>query len=426
MRDEGSFTFFSEGDGTGSTGVASEGRPYTVSEITAEVKRLLEESLPPIWIEGEISSFTHHSSGHRYLTLKDELSQIRCVMWRRWGDRLLFTPEVGMKVLACGDISVYERSGQYQFYVSQLQPSGVGELQLAFERLRARLAEEGLFDDAHKRALPEFPERIGVVTSPSGAAIRDIVDVLNRRFPSVEVVLRPANVQGAGAAEEIARAIEEFNVYSEVDLVIVGRGGGSPEDLWAFNEEVVARAIFDSRIPVISAVGHEIDFTIADFVADLRAPTPSAAAELAVKDREELLRGVRDLRVRATEAMARRLERDRLAFENLSSSYVLRRFEERVDQRAQRVDDLESALATAFDRLAVARIVAHRELSSKLDALSPFSAFGRGFSMCEKLPERAIVRDSAQLAPEDRIRVRFAKGSAMCEVVHTEDPDCRE
>jgi len=411
MRDEEVLT---ERDG------APEDRPYTVSEITAEVKRLLEEGLPPVWIEGEISGFTHHSSGHRYFTLADGVSQIRCVMWRRWGDGLFFTPEAGMKVLAFGEISVYERSGQYQFYAIRLQPAGVGELQRAFERLKARLAEEGLFDEAHKKMPPEFPERIGVVTSPTGAAIRDIVDILGRRFPNVEVVLRPASVQGAGAAEEIARGIEEFNAYGEVDLLIVGRGGGSPEDLWAFNEEIVARALFASEIPVISAVGHEIDFTIADFVADLRAPTPSAAAELAVKDRGELFRNVSDLRVRACEAMARRLEENRAAFENASSSYVLRRFGERLDQHAQRVDELESALTVAFDRLAVARISAHRELSAKLDALSPLSAFGRGFSLCEKLPERALVRDSAQLAPEDRVRVRFAKGSAVCEVASIE------
>jgi len=395
-------------------------RPYTVSEITAEVKRILEEGLTPIWIEGEISSFTHHSSGHRYFTLADEVSQIRCVMWRRWGDGLFFTPEAGMKVLAFGEISVYERSGQYQFYAIRLQPAGVGELQRAFERLKARLAEEGLFDDAHKKMLPEFPKQIGVVTSPTGAAIRDIVDILGRRFPSVEIVLRPTNVQGAGAAEEIARGVEEFNAYGGADLLIVGRGGGSPEDLWAFNEEVVARAVFASEIPVISAVGHEIDFTIADFVADLRAPTPSAAAELAVRDRGELLRSVDDLRVRAGEAIARKLQENRIASENLSSSYVLRRFEERLDQRAQRADELENALAAAFDRLAAGRIATHRELSSKLDALSPLSAFGRGFSLCEKLPGRTLVRDSAQLASEDRIRIRFASGSAVCEVESVE------
>ncbi|MCK5525880.1 MAG: exodeoxyribonuclease VII large subunit, partial [Candidatus Latescibacteria bacterium] len=271
---------------------------YSVSDITRAIKGLLDEGLMPLWVEGEVSNYVHHTSGHRYFTLKDETSQLRCVMWK-WQGQLRFRPEDGMKVRAYGRISVYERGGQYQLVVSELHPAGVGELQLAFEQLKERLAKEGLFDESRKRSLPRFPQRIGVVTSPTGAAIRDIAHGIGRRFPSAQVVLWPARVQGEGAAAQIAEGIEKLNAYGEVDVLIVGRGGGSLEDLWAFNEEEVARAIYASGIPVVSAVGHEIDFVIADFVADRRAPTPSAAAEMVVRDGAELMRGVTDLRGRA-------------------------------------------------------------------------------------------------------------------------------
>ncbi len=261
---------------------------YTITQLTKELKDLLESSFSKIWVEGEISNYLKHSSGHRYFTLKDQGAQIKCVLWRWQGNNLLFEPQDGMKVKAAGQITIYEKSGQYQLVVSSLQPSGIGELELAFQQLKKKLAGEGLFDPAHKVAIPQFPERIGVVTSPTGAAIRDILNITKRRAPHIEIILWPVAVQGEGASAQIAHAIRGFNKLKLVDVLIVGRGGGSLEDLWAFNEEAVARAIYESKLPVISAVGHEIDFSIADFVADLRAPTPSAAAEMAVPDAIQL------------------------------------------------------------------------------------------------------------------------------------------
>ncbi|MFQ5772424.1 MAG: exodeoxyribonuclease VII large subunit, partial [bacterium] len=265
-----------------------EEKHYSVSELTRQIKFLLESSFPEIWVQGEISNFTHHSSGHMYFSLKDENAQISCVMWRSRNQHLFFTPQDGMKVILDARITVYEKRGAYQLDVLQMQPAGVGELQLAFEQLKNRLREEGLFSEEFKKPIPLYPERIGIVTSPTGAAVQDLISVLQRRFPGIEIIINAARVQGEGAATEIARAIDDFNDYGKVDVLIVGRGGGSLEDLWAFNEEVVARAVFRSKIPIISAVGHEVDFTICDFVADLRAPTPSAAAELAVRHRDEL------------------------------------------------------------------------------------------------------------------------------------------
>ncbi|MCD6170213.1 MAG: exodeoxyribonuclease VII large subunit [Candidatus Latescibacteria bacterium] len=395
-------------------------RPYTVSEITRRIKGLLETSLPTVWVQGEISNFTWHSSGHLYFTLKDEYSQLRCVMWRERSQRLFFTPQNGMKVLAQGDITVYERAGQYQLTVRQLQPAGIGELELAFEQLKERLRAEGLFDEKHKRSLPEFPQTIGVVTSPTGAAIRDIAQIIGRRAPWVQVILRPTLVQGEGAAADIAQAIDEFNQYGKVDLLIVGRGGGSLEELWAFNEEMVARAIYRSRIPVISAVGHEVDFTIADFVADRRAPTPSAAAELAVRDRAELQKLVRLLQQQAADGVLRRIKDAQTKVDALISSYALRRFEDSLQQQLQRVDELTGALIRGLDHTVVGKIGSFREVVGKLDVLSPLSAFQRGFCICQRLPEMTVVKESAALRVADMVKLRFKTGSAFCEVESVE------
>ncbi len=267
---------------------------FSVTDLTRKIKGTLEEGFSRIAVQGELSNFKHHSSGHLYFTLKDEHAQIQCVMWRSRVPALSVTPQDGMKMIARGNVTVYEVRGNYQLDVASLQLLGAGELQIAFERLKQKLAAEGLFDQDHKKPLPQFPQRIGIVTSPTGAAIQDIINIINRRFPSTELILCPVKVQGIGAAEEIASAIDDFNNFGAVDVILVGRGGGSLEDLWAFNEEIVARSIYHSSIPVVSAVGHEIDFTIADFVADLRAPTPSAAAELIVPDRREIIEIVRN------------------------------------------------------------------------------------------------------------------------------------
>jgi len=394
--------------------------PYTVSEITRRIKGLLETSLPTVWVQGEISNFTWHSSGHLYFTLKDEYSQLRCVMWRERSQRLFFTPQNGMKVLAQGDITVYERAGQYQLTVRQLQPAGIGELELAFEQLKERLRAEGLFDEKHKRSLPEFPQTIGVVTSPTGAAIRDIAQIIGRRAPWVQVILRPTLVQGEGAAADIAQAIDEFNQYGKVDLLIVGRGGGSLEELWAFNEEMVARAIYRSRIPVISAVGHEVDFTIADFVADRRAPTPSAAAELAVRDRAELQKLVRLLQQQAADGVLRKIKDAQTKVHALVSSYAIRRFEDSLEQQLQRVDELSGALIRGLDHIVVGKIGSFREVAGKLDVLSPLSAFQRGFCICQRLPEMTVVKESTALRVADMVKLRFKTGSAFCEVESVE------
>ncbi|MCK5594876.1 exodeoxyribonuclease VII large subunit, partial [bacterium] len=264
---------------------------------------MLEENFPSIWVEGEISNCRMPSSGHIYFTLKDEQSQLNAVFFRGANLKTKFRIEDGLKVLALGNISVYQRRGNYQLIVGLLQPRGIGELQLAFEQLKRKLQKEGLFAPEHKNPIPLFPKKIGIVTSPTGAAIRDILNVINRRFRQVEILVNPVRVQGEGAGEEIAKAIDEFNKMKKVDVLIVGRGGGSMEDLWAFNEEVVARAIYNSNIPIISAVGHEIDFVISDFVADLRAPTPSAAAELVVGEMEQIILKIGNFQTRIVTAL---------------------------------------------------------------------------------------------------------------------------
>lgn len=386
---------------------------YSITEITREIKNLLESNIPTVWVQGEISNFKIHSSGHMYFSLKDEGAQIPCVMWRWNNHDLYFTPQDGMKVLAQGNITVYEKRGYYQLDVLQLTPAGIGELQLAFERLKNKLRAEGLFDERYKKPLPSYPERIGIVTSPTGAAIRDLVSIIRRRFPSVQLILNPVRVQGDGAAQEIATAITEFNEYGQVELIIVGRGGGSLEDLWAFNEEVVARAIFNSKIPVISAVGHEIDFSISDFVADLRAPTPSAAAELAVRNREELLEMINGFCTKINQALSTKIQYFRERIHNLERSYALRKPTDLIKQYSQRVDELAKNLETALSH----RIQLMREnvdsMQKRLGALNPCSVLKRGYSICYKTEDGRIVRRAAELTPEDKIRVRFYEGKIL-------------
>ena len=307
----------------------------SVSDITRQIKQSLEQRFGRVWVQGEVSNFKRHTSGHLYFTLKDEGAQISATMWRSRAANLLFVPEDGMKVIARGGITVYPPRGNYQIDVEQLTPVGIGELQIAFERLKRKLAAEGLFDESRKRPLPKFPERIGVITSETGAALQDIRTVLARRFSAVELILIPVRVQGAGASDEISGALREMNRYGKVDVIIVGRGGGSLEDLWAFNEEIVARAIAASRIPVVSAVGHEIDFTIADFVADLRAPTPSAAAEMVVPDRAELLELLRNYEYTMRQEALQLIDTHRERVRSLLSSYAFNRPRDAVREHVQ-------------------------------------------------------------------------------------------
>ncbi len=383
---------------------------YSVSELTTEVKVLLETSIPVIWLEGEISNITFHSSGHLYFSLKDRDAQISAVMWRSRNASLFFTPQDGMKVLAMGRVTVYQKRGVYQFDVIKLQPAGIGELQLAFEQLKQKLQEEGLFDEEHKKEIPAYPDRIGIVTSPTGAAIQDLLNVLNRRYPGIEIVLAPVKVQGDGAAEEIATAIDDFNAFGEVDVLIVGRGGGSLEDLWAFNEEIVARSIFRSGIPVISAVGHEIDFSISDFVADLRAPTPSSAAELAVPDRDELAHRLQLHRKQLVEFSLGRIQYERDRLKRLVTSYSFMRSPDLVRQQQQRLDELlHSMHITTAHQLEM-----HRNklqgLTSRLLSLAPESILKRGYSICYRAEDGRIIKDATAVQPGEKINVQLYRG----------------
>ncbi len=388
----------------------------TVSALTAEIKALLEDGLPPVWLTGEISNFKHHSSGHFYFSLKDSEAQIPCVMWAGRNRYLRFAPRDGMQVVIHGKVTVYEKRGYYQLEAWTMQPAGVGALQLAFERLKLRLQSEGLFDADHKVELPAFPRRVGIVTSPTGAALRDLVSVLRRRWPPIEIVLRPVRVQGEGAAEEIALALQEFNAHGEVDVIIVGRGGGSLEDLWPFNEEIVARAIYASELPVVSAVGHEIDFSISDFVADLRAPTPSAAAELVVPDATEVSRHLWQQLQRGHSALQRQLQTQRERLRRIAASYGLRRPLDLIHQRSQELDDCHRQMLRSFELLLERR---QRDLETayqRLQALSHASVLQRGFALVFKEEDGALVRQAGQLQPEDGIRIQFGRGRAQAQV----------
>lgn len=431
----------------------------TVSRLTSLIKGVLEENFEHVWVEGEVSNLATPVSGHLYFTLKDAAAQLRCVMFRASARALRFKPKDGMGVVVRGRVSLFEPRGEYQLIVEYLEPQGIGALQLAFAQLKERLAKEGLFDEARKKPIPKLPQRIGVVTSATGAAIHDILNVLSRRYANVEVLIYPVKVQGEGAAQEIAQAIKDFNLYGNIDVMIVGRGGGSIEDLWAFNEEAVARAIFHSRIPVISAVGHEVDFTIADFVADLRAPTPSAAAELVVKSKAELTAGLEALSHRLSQGMRRALAdyRGRVCtlFRSLKDPSML------LGHLAQRTDDLSERLNFAWrgeikrkcekvaylsNRLRLTNpsltVERERELltllftrgeqalhrtvercrermavnSGKLQALSPLQTLARGYAIARLLPQGTTVKDSEQLSPGDSIDLKFQRGGAVCTV----------
>jgi exodeoxyribonuclease VII large subunit len=394
--------------------MASEKTVLTVSDITRQIKQSLETSFPRIWIQGEISNFKQHTSGHLYFTLKDEGAQLSAVMWRSRVANLTLVPEDGMKVIARGSITVYPPRGNYQIDCDQIQPVGIGELQLAFERLKKKLAAEGLFDPEHKRPIPEYPACIGIVTSQTGAALQDIRSVLLRRFPSVEVILVPVRVQGIGAAEEIAAAVNDLNRYGNVDVMIVGRGGGSLEDLWAFNEEVVARAIYDSRIPVISAVGHEIDFSIADFVADLRAPTPSAAAEMVVKDRSELIEVLRNMWYTIHRNIENKVSSLRDSVAGFVTSYAFNRPKDLLRESSQRVDELERGLLVASSHLLQLAERNQRALGQRLEALSPKSVLMRGYTIVRK--EGEIVVSSDDLDKGDVATLQFHDGTVTTRV----------
>ncbi|MWC28371.1 exodeoxyribonuclease VII large subunit [Paenibacillus sp. MMS18-CY102] len=436
---------------------------YSIKELNRYIKMKLEADklLGDVWLRGEISNFTHHSSGHMYFTLKDRDSRLKCIMFASHNRSLPFIPKEGTKVIARGNISVYERDGNYQYYVTAMQPDGIGSLYLAYEQLKKKLEDEGLFDAARKRQIPTFPRAIGVITSPTGAAVRDVIITLQRRHPSVPIIVCPVLVQGAGAGQSIVQAIQFMNRMAETDVLIVGRGGGSLEELWAFNEEAVARAIANSAIPIISAVGHETDFTIADFVSDLRAATPTAAAELAVPHMDELKRQLDRLKHRLLQSvqLSIRTRREQLERVKRSPFFIhprrylldqaqrLDRLEERLTHLAQRrvergrnrLMNLNQALSAHHPGQAVAAAAEKQQALRKrmeaalatqlkehkirltgtirqLDALSPLKVMSRGYSLVYDEQEQKLIRSVAEVQPGDLVRIKLKDGQLDCHV----------
>ncbi len=394
-------------------------KAYTVTALTRMIKASLEEQFQGVWVEGEISNYHLHSSGHRYITLKDENAVIKVVMWRSVGATLKFEPEDGQKVLVYGDVTVYEKGGQYQLQCRKMIPSGIGALELAFRQLHEKLSAEGLFDPDRKVPLPQYPTRIGIVTSPTGAAIRDIIQIARRRNPSVQLIIYPASVQGDTAAQEIAAGIAYFNTREDIDVIITGRGGGSLEDLWPFNTEIVVRAVAASQIPIVSAVGHEIDVTLSDLAADLRAPTPSAAAELTVWSRREYLDQVNSL-VRAQAAqLATLVEYARQQLRSIIGRPIFRRPENLVNQRRQELDSLVRFAGVAGKNL-FERFRNGLSLGlSRLDGLSPLKILARGYSVSRRENDQGLVRSFEDIGEGDRLETILVDGRLVSVIEST-------
>jgi len=385
---------------------------YTVTAVTRLIKHTLEESFDTLWVEGEISNYVHHSSGHRYLTLKDDNAALRVTIWRSLGQYLKFEPENGMKVRAYGDVSVYEKAGSYQLNARKLVPVGVGELEVAFRQLHEKLHKEGLFDPSRKKPIPDFPTTVGIVTSPTGAAIRDIINIARRRNDAVRLIVYPAQVQGTGSELTVKAGIEYFNERDDIDVIITGRGGGSLEDLWAFNEEVLVRAIAASAKPIVSAVGHEIDTTLSDLAADLRAPTPSAAAELVVWDKRDFLRDIGDLVDRAGYATAQIAGSGRAQLRQLVERPVYRRPETMVNEREQMLDNLmrvfENAGKNSLEKPKNALSLA----LSRLESLSPLAILKRGYAVLKDVASDLPIKSVEDLKAGQEIETVLTDGSA--------------
>jgi len=382
---------------------------FSVSQITGQIQNTLEQGFSSVWVKGEISNLTKHSSGHWYFSLKDSGAQLGSVMFRGQNQKVRFETAHGMEVTAHGRISVYPPQGRYQLIVDQMLPAGQGDLHLAFEALKTKLEAEGLFRHELKRSLPTYPEKIGIVTSPTGAAIRDMINIFQRRFPIAQLILLPVRVQGEGAADEIAAAIDVLNSRQDCQVIIVGRGGGSLEDLWAFNEEVVARAIARSIIPIVSAVGHETDTTISDFVADHRAPTPSAAAELVVPDRVDLISRLVRVTHSLHDGLLHRIQRYEHRLDSILHSYALKKPVLMIDQSMQRLDQIQdSSIRSSRDRLTYLNNKLEG-LSQQIAALNPLSILNRGYSILSS-KEGRIIRSVDQVKLKDKIQIRLADG----------------
>lgn len=382
----------------------------TVSQITAQVKSILDSSFPSIWVEGEISNFIHHSSGHMYFTLKDDRAELKAVMFRGDNIHLKFLPENGVKVLVHGNLTVYEARGVYQIIIKEMETAGLGALYLAFEALKKKLAQEGLFAEERKQPLPPYPAVVGVITSGTGAALQDIRNVLTRRAPHVDIVVRSTLVQGAEAAADIVQAISDFIEWGGAEVLIIGRGGGSLEDLWCFNEEVVARAMADCSLPVISAVGHETDFTIADFVADYRAPTPSAAAEIVSPPREELISYLSETERRWIESINWRLQTAWQKLDGLTDRYGFQQPQNLVDEKSLRLGEVEKRINQQIEFILSLRQSKYQGLTDRLLSASPKSILKRGYSIVHTLPERQIVSSVEKLDVGEEFGVILSDG----------------
>ena len=393
---------------------------FTVSEISRGIRTSLEHKFSNIGVLGEISNVRKPSSGHIYLTLKDKNSQLQAVIFRNSASRIKFELKDGMEVISFGSITVYEPRGQYQLIINKIEPKGIGALQLAFQQLKEKLEKEGLFDSAHKKPLPFIPQKIGIVTSPTGAAIKDILNIIDRRFANVEILIYPVKVQGEGAAQEIAEAITGLNSDSDIDVIIAGRGGGSMEDLWAFNEEVVARSIYSSRIPIISAVGHEIDITIADLVADKRALTPSEAGELVVPRKDLLIEKIEKFKARLLQSLTGKLRLSKEKLVRIGNSYAMKqpfdrlnRWQQRLDELAQRLNlNITHALNTEREKLS--------GIAGKLESLSPLNVLKRGYAITTRLENSKPLRNIIDLSKGDKIKINLSKGSIISEILSVE------
>ena len=393
---------------------------FTVSEITREIRTSLEHKLSNVCVIGEISNVRKPGSGHVYLTLKDKNAQLQAVVFRNTASRTKFELKDGIEVVSFGSITVYEPRGQYQLIINKIEPKGIGALQLAFQQLKEKLEKEGLFDHAHKKGIPFIPKKIGIVTSPTGAAIKDILNIIDRRFANVEILIYPVKVQGEGAAQEIAEAITGLNSYSDIDVIIAGRGGGSMEDLWAFNEEVVARSIYSSRIPIISAVGHEIDITIADLVADKRALTPSEAGELVVPRKDLLIEKIEKFKARLLQSLTGKLRLSKEKLVRIANSYAMKkpfdrlnRWQQRLDEFAQRLNlNITHALNTEREKLS--------GIAGKLESLSPLNVLKRGYAITTRLENSKPLRNIIDLSKGDKIKINLSKGSIISEILSVE------
>lgn len=396
----------------------------TVTETNKYIKELFTRDiiLSRIWIRGEISNYKYHSSGHMYFTIKDETSLIKCVMFRTQNSTLRFRPENGLKVIIGGNVSVFERDGQYQLYAESMEPDGIGALHMAFEQLKKKLSLEGLFDDRYKKKIPLISERIGVVTSSTGSVVRDIINVLCRRFPNIHIKIFPVAVQGEGASRQIANAIKKLNELSCVDVIILARGGGSLEELWAFNEEIVARSIFSSKIPIISAIGHETDFTISDFVADLRAPTPSAAAELVVMEKMVLRNNLSTMNKRLANALTKSLILQKSRLQRVIESSAFKQPYDRVYQERMRLDMLGKNISRSMKTILATNKSSLALMVGKLDVMSPLTVLARGYSIVKAKSSEEIIKSVSNVKQGSELEIQMADGRISCIVNDIENP----